>query len=95
MAEEYARRLKALIDSAEDKAAVKKSVAAQLYANITMSSLPPNMSSKDTEIATILSEFEGDEEMSTDVQKALKRMGGRTRKATRKSRKTRKYSRRR
>jgi hypothetical protein len=110
MAEEYAGRLKALIDSAEDKAAVKKSIGARLYANATMSGsrdLPT--SSKDTEIDKIITEFEGDSDMSTEVNEALDELvGGRRKRKTRKhrkthkptrklrqSRKTRKYSRRR
>jgi len=96
MAEEYARRLKALIDAASDKPAVKKSIGARLYANVTMS-VPKAKSSKDAEIDAIIAEFEGDEEMSQDVMDAMKKMGGKrrkTRKPTRKTRKTRKYSRR-
>jgi hypothetical protein len=110
MAKEYVDRLKALIDSADDKDAVKNSIGARLYANATMSGsrdLPT--SSKDAEIDEIIAEFEGDSDMSTEVNEGLDELvGGRrkrkvrktrkTRKPTRKSRqlkKTRKYSRRR
>lgn len=98
MAEDYAMRLKALVDAAADKDAVKKSIGARLHANATMGT-PKATSSKDAEIDTIVAEFEGDEEMSQEVMDAMKKMGGKrrrkTRKPTRKPRKTRKYSRRR
>ena len=110
MAQEYVDRLKALIDSADDKDAVKKSIGARLYANATMSgntNLPT--SSKDKEIDDIIGEFEADDEMSGEVSEALDELDGgrrkrkqrktrKQRKPTRKSRqlkKTRKYSRRR
>jgi len=100
MAEAYAKRLKALVDSATDKDAVKNSIGTKLYENGSMGLDNPNAptSSKDAEIDAIIGEFEGDAEMSADVENAMKKMGGkkrRTRKLKRKTRKTRKYSRRR
>jgi ABC-type proline/glycine betaine transport system substrate-binding protein len=98
MADDYARRLKALVDTATDKDAVKKSIDARLHANATMG-VAKATSSKDAEIDAIVAEFEGDEDMSQEVMDAMKKMGGKrrrkTRKPTRKTRKTRKYSRRR
>lgn len=95
MAEDYVRRLKALIDSADDKDAVKKSIGARLYANATMSgntNLPT--SSKDKEIDDIIGEFEGDDEMSGEVSEALDELdGGRRKRKTRKTRKQRKPTR--
>jgi hypothetical protein len=109
MAEEYAQRLQALIDSASDKEEVRKSIGARLYLNATMGSNVPPKSSKDAEIDAIIREFEGDNEMSSEIsdlmqidggrrKKRKTRRGGKTggrRKLTRKTRKTRKYSRRR
>lgn len=92
MAQEYVDRLKALIDSADDKDAVKDSIGARLYANATMSgntNLPT--SSKDKEIDAIINEFEGDDEMSGEVSEALDELdGGRRKRKQRKTRKTRK-----
>ncbi len=98
MAQAYARQLKALVDSANDKDAVKKSIGARLYANATMGGPPVATSSKDAEIDAIIVEFGGDDEMSQEVMDEMKKMGGkrrRTRKSTKKPKKTRKYSRRR
>ncbi len=91
MADTYATRLKQLIDSAQDKDAVKTSIGARLYANSTMTGNQARLptSSKDAEINTIIAEFEGDAEMSSDVEDALKKIGGRRRRKTRKSKKSR------
>lgn len=91
MADTYATRLKQLIDSAQDKDAVKTSIGARLYANSTMMGNQARLptSSKDAEINTIIAEFEGDAEMSSDVEDALKKIGGRRRRKTRKSKKSR------
>ena len=95
---QYAARFQKLIDSASDKEAVRSSIGARLYLNATMGGNVPPTSSKDAEIDAIISEFEGDADMSGSISRALKLAGGkrrRTRKLTRKTRKTRKYSRRR
>jgi hypothetical protein len=92
----YVNRLKAIIDSAVDKENVKNSIQARLHANATMSStnqLPK--SSKDTEIDRIITEFEGDDELSVEIQDALKKIGGKKRRQTRRRKskgKSRKYS---
>lgn len=101
MAKEYANRLNALIDSACEE--VKSSIGARLYANSTMMGNRDNLpkSCKDAEIDAIIDEFEGDDEMSSDVKDAMEAAGKggkihrKTRKTTRKTRKTRRYSRRR
>jgi hypothetical protein len=88
---EYAQRLNNLIHEAEDKADVRKSIYARLYANATMSSGLPPQSSKDQEIDQIISEFEGDADTSAEVEEELKKLGGRRRRKTkRRAKKSRK-----
>lgn len=84
MATSYAKRLRGLIDTATDKDAVRKSIGARLYANASMGNYP-NLptSSKDVQIDAILSEFEGDDEISADVTKMI---GGRKHRKTRRRR---------
>lgn len=96
----YITRLKALVDSATDKDAVKNSFGAKLYNTGAQSLRPTPPSSKDEEIEKLIADIEADEDedMPGKVEQAMKTMGGkkrRTRKLKRKTRKTRKYSRRR
>ena len=95
--DEIVRRLYELIQTANDKKAVKKAVHAALYNNATMSSKPLPRSSKNAEIEEIITEFEGDSDLSTEIDEALKQQGARrkTKKSKKVARKTRKYSRRR
>lgn len=97
MTDEIVRRLYDIIQSANDKKAVKKAVHAALYNNATMSSKPLPPSSKNAEIEEIIVEFEGDSDMSTEIDEKLTQQGARrrkTRKSKKQARKTRKYSRR-
>lgn len=98
-ADEIVRRLHDLIQSANDKEAVKKAVHAALYNNATMSSRPLPPSSKNAEIEEIVSEFEGDADMSSEIDEKLKQQGARrvsrvsrrkTKKLKKRARKTRK-----
>ena len=98
MSDEIVRRLYDIIQSANDKEAVKKAVHAALYLNATMSSKPLPRSSKNAEIEGIIAEFEGDADLSTEIDEKLTQQGARrrkTRKSKKRARKTRKYSRRR
>jgi outer membrane protein assembly factor BamE (lipoprotein component of BamABCDE complex) len=98
--DEIVRRLYDIIQSANDKKAVKKAVHAALYNNATMSSKPLPRSSKNAEIEEIIVEFEGDSDMSTEIDEKLTQQGARrasrrkTRKSKKQAKKTRKYSRR-
>lgn len=85
--DEIVRRLYDLIQSANDKEAVKKAVYAALYNNATMSSRPLPPSSKNAEIEEIVSEFEGDADMSSEIDDKLKQQGARRRRKTKKSKK--------
>ena len=91
-------RLYDIIQSANDKEAVRTAVYAALYKNATMSSKPLPPSSKNEEIEEVIAEFEGDADLSSEIEDKLKQQGARrrkTKKSKRKARKTRKYSRRR
>lgn len=92
--DEIVQRLYDIIQSASDKEAVKKAVYAALYNNAAMSSRPLPPSSKNSEIEDIVLEFEGDADLSAEVEKKLKQRGAR-RKTKKRARKSRKYSRRR
>lgn len=73
MIDDYLRRFKELIASAPDKKAVQTSIGARLHVNGTMNA-NPNLpkSSKDIEIEEIISEFEGDADMSAEITKHLR-----------------------
>lgn len=96
--DEIVRRFYDIIQSAEDKDAVRRAVYAALYINATMSSAPLPPSSKNAEIEDIISEFEGDADLSSEIDDKLKQQGARrrrTKKSKKMAKKTRKYSRRR
>ncbi len=96
--DEIVRRLYDLIQSANDKQAVMLAVHAALYNNASMSSKPLPPSSKNAEIEEIIGEFEGDSDLSSEIDEKLKQQGARrrkTKKSKKVARKTRKYSRRR
>lgn len=85
-------RLYDIIQSANDKDAVRTAVYAALYKNATMSSKPLPPSSKNAEIEEVISEFEGDADLSSEIEDRLKQQGARrrkTRKSKKASRKTR------
>lgn len=91
-------RLYDIIQSANDKEAVRTSVYAALYNNATMSSKPLPPSSKNAEIEEVIAEIEGDADLSSEIEDRLKQQGARrrkTKKSKKRARKTRKYSRRR
>lgn len=74
MAYDAAKQLKSLVDSAEDKDAVIKSIGAKLYANSAMTGNQSHLpkSSKDADIDAIIVEFEGDDEVSHMVMANMK-----------------------
>lgn len=87
--------------SPEDKENVKRSIKARLFAAAQMSSpAPANMSTMDADIDDAIEPYESDAGLLGEVKDLMGNllMGGRkkkTRKVTRKSKKSRKYSRRR
>lgn len=95
---DFVLRLYDIIQSANDKEAVRTSVYAALYNNATMSSKPLPPSSKNAEIEEVIAEFEGDADLSSEIEDKLKQQGARrrkTKKSKKTAKKTRKYSRRR
>lgn len=89
-----------IIEEAEDKDKVKKSIRARLYATaIAREPSASVTSSMDADIDELLSSYEGDGELMSEVEDRMKGMlGGRrrrkTRKVTKKRQTRRKYSRR-
>lgn len=89
--------LEMILEEAQDKEKVKKSIAARLHAAARARDAPKNMSSMDADIDEVVDRHEGDDELLAEVIERMKPIiGGRRRRKTRKVTKMRrKYSRRR
>ena len=100
-------QLTMILEEAEDKENVKRSIKARLNAAAQMAdSAPANMSSMDADIDDTIEPYEGDADLLGEVADRMeaqlqegagrkKRKARKTRKVTKKSKKSRKYSRRR